>query len=143
MATLVEVVEALAERLRSIDDVFVHPMFEGDTQVPALVVMAPGIPVYHEAFGGALAAVRSVDVDVLALVAPAETGHLLVAQRRLMELADVSGARSVPAAIAADRTLGGVVASTVLRSFEVAGSEEVGQIGYWAGRFSVRVQAAT
>lgn len=142
-ATLTEVVEAVATQLRTIDDVYVQEQWDGDSQVPALVVMAPSIPAYHQTFVPASNTIRTVSLEVLALAAPVGAGSLLVAQRRLNELADWTGDRSVFAALRADRTLGGVVGDCLVEGFDVAGTEDVNAIGYWAGRFRLTINTAT
>lgn len=138
--TLLELTEAIAARLRSIDDVYVHDQWEGATEFPALVVMAPTSITYRETMGGANGA-RPFEVEVMALAQPADQGTLLYAQTLLCELADFTGAKSVYAAIEADRTLGAVVAQCFVESYEALGADEVAGVGCWAGRFRLKIQA--
>lgn len=139
--TLIAVTDAIAEQLRTIPDVYVHGMWEGDTQYPALIVMPVSVPAYHETFSPVSSAVRNLEIEVWALAAPAETGQLLYAQRTMCELADWTGTKSVPAAIRADATLGSVVSQCIVSSFETFGSEDVAGIGYWGGRFRLTIQS--
>ena len=64
-----------------------------------------------------------------------------VGQSRLAGFANATGATSIPAAIEADRTLGGIVDDCVVDSFRPLGMEEVGLIGYYGGVFETRVIA--
>jgi hypothetical protein len=139
-ATLTEITEAVAATLRTIDDVYVHDAWEGDTQLPALIVLAPSVPNYRETFG-ATTGPRSLELEVLALAAPSDQSQLLYAQRTLHELADWTGTKSVNAAINADPTLGSVVAQCFVDSFDRLGTEDVHSVGHWAGLFRLKIQA--
>lgn len=140
MATLNAIADAIGAQLRTIDDVYVFDRWEGSLHYPALLVLPPDEVRYHEAMSPTAARFKPLPFTVLALVGSLEDGLAGYRQRDLNDLADFTGTRSVRAAIEADRTLGSVVGDCVVESFALAGPEEVAQIGYWAGRFTLKVQ---
>lgn len=141
-ATLNEVCDAIADHLTSqLSDVYVHARWPGSTQFPALVVYPPTLDAYHQSFSMTNGGLRSLEVELWALVASADGGLLEAAQQTVYDLADWSGSSSVYAAIEADRTLGGEVGDCVLRSFAPLMAEEVAGSGYIGGKFVLTVQA--
>jgi hypothetical protein len=60
-------------------------------------------------------------------------------QRALRAYADMTGANSIIAAVEGDKTLGGVVDDCVVWDYRELGLEQVGQIGYYGGLFTLRV----
>lgn len=141
-ATLNEVCDALADHLTGqLSDVYVHARWPGATQFPALVIYPPSVDAYHQTFSATAGGLRSIDVEVWALVASADGGLLEAAQQTVYDLADWSGASSVYAAILADRTLGGEVGDCIVRSFAPLMAEEVAGSGYVGGKFQLTVNA--
>jgi hypothetical protein len=132
--TLTEVMRGLEDRLRTIPGLRVPRDGQPDTiDPPAAVVGVPPIPSYRTAMQrGAFLINPTVLVLVSATVSRA-------GQMALAGYADVSGPQSIPAAIEADRTLGGTVADCVVTSFDPTGLEDVGQLGFYGGLFRLTV----
>lgn len=139
-ATLNEVVEALADHLTAqLTDVYVYARWEGSCQFPALIPYPPVIDAYYQSFSAT--GLRSIDVELWLLVGSGESQPLAVAQQTTYDFADWSGDRSVFAAIAADKTLGGQVGDCVVRSFAPTTVEESAAIGYVGGKFQLTINA--
>ncbi len=142
MATLNAIADAIGEQLQTIDGVYVYPRFEGSIQFPCLLVEPPPALAYHETFSATSGAFRNVAMTVIALVGPYSDGLSGYRQRDLNDLADFTGTKSVRAAIEADKTLGSVVADCIVVGFDLLGIEEVGAIGAWGGRFTLKINGA-
>ena len=75
-------------------------------------------------------------VVILVSAALSRTGQMALA-----EYANPTGPQSVRNAIETDKTLGGVVDQCVVRSFRPLGLEEVGELPYFGGLFTLTVTA--
>lgn len=103
MNTLTEIVDGLADQLRTIAalDHEVLKVVRRPQSFPAAIIVPPAIPEYGLALAGGGA---EFTVPVMVLVGSAEAEN----QASLFPFLDWTGASSVPAAIEADRTLGGL-----------------------------------
>lgn len=106
---MAQVREGLATRLATIDGVQVSAYMLGSPTPPALHIIPPAIE-YHQAMQDGFS---EITVTVQAFVS---LGSDIASQKRLDELRAPSGVSSVKAAIEGDRTLGGVVKDSVVRS---------------------------
>tara|TARA_R110000822_G_scaffold295721_2_gene417956 strand:+ start:4488 stop:4907 length:420 start_codon:yes stop_codon:yes gene_type:complete len=130
--------DGLAVRLRTLDTfLVVHSTVPGATVAPCAVIV-PGSPIagYHESMQGSGGQLIQFNFDVLALVqAMAEEYN----QDTLDAL--ISGADSVPSAIEADQTLGGVSAAVVCTAAVDYGSIRFADSEYVGARFKIEVYA--
>ena len=129
---------ALAVRLRTLDTfIAVYATVPGRVVAPCAVVV-PGRPIagYHESMNGTGGQLIRFNFDVLAIVQPmAETWN----QETLDAL--IAGAESVPAALEADPTLGGVSAAVVVTSATDYGMIQFADTEYVGARFNCEVYA--
>lgn len=131
--TLLAVMDGIEVRLQTITDLRTSEWTPASISPPHAFVGVPAIDEYRTTFGRGR---WSLDPTVTVLVG-AQLDR--PGQRALAEFASPTGARSIPAAIEADRTLGGVVDECYVVSFRPLGIEEVGEIGYFGGEFSLHV----
>jgi hypothetical protein len=131
--TLRQILTAIETQLGTIDGLHTADYAPGQIQPPQAIVMCPPIPKYIEGYGGRR---PFLDVPVTVLVSAALDR---VGQLALADYADPDSPTSIPAAIAADERLGGVVGQAQVTSFEPLGAEDVGLLGYYGGRFTLRI----
>lgn len=134
MATLQAIMQGIEQRLLTIDGLRVSDTVPGQVNPPQAIVGVPPIPDYAAGLQRHARPTIEPTVTVLTSSALDRVGQLALAA-----YADPVGARSVPAAVAADKTLGGVVSDCLVVRFDLLGIEEVGLIGYFGGRFTLRV----
>lgn len=134
--TIADIMRGLEVRLATIDGLRVASDGQPDQiNPPAAIVQVPPIDNYHATFQrGRL--VLSPTVLVLVSAAVSRVGQMALA-----EYADPTGPRSVVTALEGDKTLGGVAEDLVVRSFRPLGLEDVGEIGYFGGLFTLMVIA--
>lgn len=103
MTTLTEVADGLAGRLKTIAavDSNVLTVVRRPALFPALVIIPPAIPDYGLALDGLGG---SFEVPVMVLVGTSEAEG----QQSLFPFLDWAGPSSIPAAVAGDRSLGGL-----------------------------------
>lgn len=130
-----QVMDGIEARLATIDGLRTAPITLDAINPPTAIVGVPEIPEYRTTFRRGR---FELNPTVTILVSAAFDR---IGQRRLATYADVTGATSIPAAIEADRTLGGVVEECWVLDFRALGLEEVGVIGYYGGVFNLRVVA--
>lgn len=136
MAPTIEAVMAgIEDRLDTIDGLRVSDISADQINPPQAIVGVPPIPQYHASMSRGIFRLEPT-VTVFTSAALDRTG-----QRALAGYANPTGATSVIAAIEGDKTLGGVVDDCIVVSFEPLGLQEVGLIGYYGGRFQLRVVA--
>jgi hypothetical protein len=133
MASLEAIMQGIEARLATIPGLRVSDTVPGAVNPPQAVVGVPPVDSYVTSLGGVRPTLAPT-VTVLVSAAMDRTGQLALAA-----YADPSGPLSVPAAIAADPTLGGVVGGCQVTRFDPLGVEEVGLVGYFGGRFTLRV----
>lgn len=133
--TLLQVMQGIETRLGTISGLQVSEILPDQVTPPIAIVGVPPIPEYRTTFGRGI---WSVDPTVTILVSAALDKY---GQQKLASYADVHGSTSIPAAIEADRTLGGIVDECYVSSFRPLGIEEAGRIGYYGGAFNLFVRA--
>jgi hypothetical protein len=100
------------------------------------IVGVPSVPDYHRTMANRARYIITPTVTVLTSAALDRRG-----QRALAAFADPSGPSSIAAALETDQTLGGVVENCIVMDFRPLGLEEVGEIGYYGGVFTLRITA--
>lgn len=105
----------------------------GQINPPQALVMAPPVASYQVGYGDRRP-ILEVPVTVLVSSALDWAGQLALAG-----YADPDSPTSIPKAIATDPTLGGVVNQCMVTSFDPLGAEDVGFLGYFGGRFTLRI----
>lgn len=130
--TIRAVLTAIEGQLATIDGLHTSDYAPGQIQPPHALVLAPPISSYFVGYGDRRP-ILEVSVTVLVSAALDRVGQLALA-----DYADPDSATSIPKAIAANPTLGGVVNQCQVTSFEPLGSEDVGLLGYYGGRFVLR-----
>lgn len=100
---------------------------------PAAIVGVPPVQDYQEAYVRTKYTLQPT-ITVLTSAALDRTG-----QFNLAEYVSLAGPNSIPAAIHADKTLGGACEAAEVVSFRPLGLEDVGRIGYYGGLFLLRV----
>lgn len=132
--TLPQIMDAVYTRLLAVEGLRVSPTSPGQVTPPHAIVGVPAVPDYNAGLAGRSRADLAPTITVL-------TGSQLdrIGQTALATLANPDGTGSIPAAFAADRSLGGLVSDCRVASFEPLGLEEVGVIGYFGGRFTLRI----
>ena len=130
--TIRAVLGAIEQRLGTIDGLRTSDYAPGQIQPPQAIVLAP--PINYLVGLGARRPILEVQVTVLVSAALDRVGQLALA-----DYADPDGPRSIAATIAADPTLGGVVGQAQVTTFEPLGSEDVGLLGYYGGRWTIRI----
>lgn len=135
--TLTQIMTGIQARLATIPGLNTSDTIRESISVPYAEVGVPDIDVYWESFGrGTWRPSPTVTVFV-------SKGYAAGGQLALASYADVSGTYSVPAAIEADRTLGGLPGvDCIVKSFRALGEEQVAQIGYYGGVFTLQVTAS-
>ena len=127
MSTLIEIAEGLADRLRTISafDQNVLTVVRRPAVYPAAILIPPAVPSYGAALDGQGG---EFVIPVLVLVGSAEAE----AQESLFPFLDWAGPSSIPAAINADRKLGGLDVDARVRSAEAPGLMELpdGTVAY-------------
>lgn len=134
--TLRDIMTGLEARLETITGLRVSEFIPGQVNPPAAVVGVPPVPQYHSTMGAA--GTYTVEATITLFVSAAyERGGQLA----LADYASPTGALSIPAAVLADKTLGGRVHDAHVTAFRPLGFEEVGVLKYYGGLFSVRIVA--
>lgn len=132
-STIWQIMEALATKLDGID-LRATAESAGAINPPAAIVGVPPIPAYRAAFQRGTVYLTGWPITVFTSAQIDRIG-----QRRLAEYASWTGDKSVPLALEADPTLGGLVDDLAVDSFRPLGLEEVGVLGYFGGLFSVDI----
>lgn len=133
--TLLQVMQGIETRLGTISGLVVKEFQPDSVILPLAWVGVPPIPEYRATFGRGR---FSLDPTVTVFVSRSDAE---VGQRKLAEYADVGTAASIPDAIEADRTLGGVVEECFVASFEPLGQQDAAFFGYFGGVFTLHVTA--
>lgn len=120
-------------RLATISGLRVNDVAPDQINPPAAFVGVPPIPNYRLTMGRAKYLIEPT-ITVLVSAAWDRAGQL-----RLAGYANPTGSTSIITAVEGDKTLGGIVSDCVVDGFSPLGMEEVGLIGYYGGRFSLRV----
>jgi hypothetical protein len=131
--TIRQILSAIETRLDSINGLRVTDYAPGQINPPQAIIMAPPVSSYLVGYGDRRP-ILEVQVTVLVSASLDRVGQLALA-----DYADPDSATSIPAAVAADSRLGGVVNQCQVVSFDPLGMEEVGLLGYFGGRFTLRI----
>lgn len=135
-STIRQILLGAEARLKTIDGLRTSEIIADQINPPQALVGVPPIPSYRIAMGrGAYELALTITVLVSATVDR-------IGQLALADFANPTGATSIPAAIEADRTLGGTVADCIVTSFRPLGLDEVGVIGYYGGVFDLKCIAS-
>lgn len=113
MSTLIEIVDGLADRIRTIAafDQNVLTVVRRPNVFPAAILLPPAIPSYGDVLCGDGA---EFEIPVLVLVSAVEAEG----QASLFPFLDWTGPSSIYGAVASDRTLGGLDVDARVRSVE-------------------------
>ncbi len=130
--TIRQILTAIETQLRTIPGLRVADYAPGQIQPPPALVLTPPIPQYLVGYGDRRP-ILEVPVTVLVSDALDRVGQLALA-----DYADPDSPTSIPKTIAANPTLAGVVGQCQVTSFEPLGAEDVGALGYFGGRFTLR-----
>lgn len=133
--TLLEIAQGIATRLDTITDLQADAIFTGEITPDAAQVGIPDVPKYHSTMQRGRMEVAGT-ITLFTSKADERVG-----QERMSAYASPTGTRSVPAAVYGDKTLGGKVEDIIVRSFRMAGADEVGDIPYFVGVFEWEVVA--
>jgi hypothetical protein len=136
MATLEAIMAGIEGRLATIAGLRVSDTVPGQVNPPQAIVGVPAVETYQAGLNPHERPSLAPTITILVSAAMDRTGQLALAA-----YADPTGPRSIPAAIAADSSLGGVLGRSgcLVTRFDPLGIEEVGLIGYYGGRFTLRV----
>ena len=99
---------------------------------PAAIVGVPPVPEYRATFARGRVYLTDWPITVLTSSKVDRVG-----QRALAEYASWVGPKSVPLALEADKTLGGLIHDLAVQSFRPLGLDEVGVLQYFGGVFSL------
>ena len=136
--TLVAVMQAIETTLDTITGLRASDVTPGQVNVSGNASVAiVGVPDVIKYYGTMGHGKYELDPTVTVLVSTSGTDR--IGQQRLAGFASWSGTTSIPLAIAGDRTLGGIVDDAYVRDFRVLGLDEVGEIGYFGGVFTLQV----
>ncbi len=135
MPTMWEIAEAVATQAKDAVGLRSEPEIVGRIEPPFLMVGLPPLPEYRSTFQRGRILVEDWPVYVLTSAKMTRAG-----QKLLADYASWSGAKSLPLALEAEPTLGGVVLDIAVMSFRPLGTDEVGMIGYYGGEFRLSVE---
>lgn len=131
--TILQVMQGIETQLATISGLRTSEYMPDQVNPPIAIVGVPPIENYRQTMGRGR---FQLEPQVFVLVsASLDT----VGQAKLAGYANPTGATSIPAAIEADQTLGGVAETCVVDSFRPLGMEEVGALQYYGGVFDLRV----
>ena len=133
MSTIEDVMSGISTALRTITNLRVEELFEGDINPPVAVVGLPTVTTYHSSMARGHFELEPT-ITVFTSQAVNRVGQLTLAG-----YANPSGATSVRAAIEADKTLGGKVSDCTVQGFRPLDLEEYAAFGYFGGIFNLYV----
>lgn len=133
--TIPQIMSGLETRLATVSGLRTAEYMADQINPPQAIIGVPPVDNYHKTFQRGRMDL-SISVYVLVSANLDRVGQLLLA-----EYANPTGDKSIVSAIYGDRTLGGVVEDCMVRDFRPLGMEEVGQIGYYGGVFSLMIVA--
>jgi len=133
VSTIEDVMSGISTALRTITNLRVEELFEGDINPPVAVVGLPTVTTYHSSM-----ARGHFELEPTITVFTSQVVNR-VGQLTLAGYANPSGATSVRAAIEADKTLGGKVSDCTVQGFRPLDLEEYAAFGYFGGIFNLYV----
>lgn len=122
-------------RLATISGLRTSDIIPDQINPPCAIVGVPDVPNYRVTMARGF---YELDFTVTVLVSAALDR---IGQIKLAGYMNPIGATSIITAIEGDKTLGGAVADSYVRSFRRLGIREVGEIGFYGGEFVVYVVA--
>jgi hypothetical protein len=131
--TIRQVLTAIETRLLTIQGLRVLGYQADQINPPIAIIMCPPVSAYQVGYGDRRPILQPV-VHVLVSSAVDRVGQL-----QLADYADPDSPTSIPKTIAADPTLGGVVGQCQVLSFDPLTADEVGALGYYGGKFTLRI----
>lgn len=135
--TIADVMHGIEDRLRTIDGLRVPEDGQPDQiNPPTAIVGVPPIPTYHATMRRGRMTI-SPTVLVLVSAAVSRVGQMLLA-----EYASPTGPKSIVTAVEAKtggKALGGIAEDCVVTSFRPLGLEDVGELSYFGGLFTLTV----
>lgn len=132
MATLAELHDGLATRLRTIDGLRVRE-YPPEQVEPPMAIVSYVTSRFHGAMQDGL---RSYEFAIVMLVGRSTQRTATAA---LLEYANTTGDRSIKAAIEADRTLGLANTDAIVTEVDAFQSEQIGGYQYLGLHFNVQV----
>jgi hypothetical protein len=133
--TIRQVMEGIQTRLQTIPGLRVAAVEPDAVSPPLAFVGVPPVDSYTGPFHRNFQITPTVTVYVSS--ASDRAGQLVLA-----DYVNATGTTSIPAAITADPTLGGLVDSVYVLSFQPLGIEQVSLVGYYGGVFQLQVTAS-
>jgi hypothetical protein len=133
MSLMLDVMAAIEDRLKTIPGLRTSDIVPDAISPPIAIVGIPQVTDYHGSLGRARMNLAPT-VTVLT-----SQGWTRSGQQQLAAYADADGELSVLSAIEGDRSLGGVVGDCTVQAFRPLNGEEVGEIGYYGGVFTLLV----
>lgn len=130
-ATIGAIMIGVENRLATITGLRVSDVAPEQISPPCAIVGVPPIPQYRLTMNRGS---YKIGLTVTVLVSAAVSR---VGQQTLAGYANPTGAGSIPAAIEADRTLGGTVSDCIIQAFRPLSLQDVGVIGYYGGVFDL------
>jgi hypothetical protein len=130
MSTIVQVMQGIETRLKTITGLRVEEFKPDQINPPQAIVGVPPIPDYRRTFGSTGQLMIEPTITILVSAALDRVGQL-----KLASYVDKTGAQSIFAAIEADKTLGLPDVECIVKSFEPLGMQDAGLIGYYGGVF--------
>lgn len=132
--TLWQLMEAVSTQVKTAAGLRSEAEITGSVQPPFLMVGVPPLGSYRATFNRGVVEIQDWPLYVLTSAKVDRVG-----QRALAEYASWTGPKSVPLALEADKTLGGIADDLAVTSFRPLGIEEVGIVGYFGGEFRLSV----
>jgi len=136
MTDIIDVLEALRDRLRTIDGLNAGIALTGNVTPPYAFTGLPAVPSYRQSFAGTKMTIN----PTITLLTSSLFDEIGV--RTLAEFMAPTGPKSIYGAIMRDPKLGGVVEACRVMEFRPLGAEDHGAIGYYGGVFELEIMAS-
>ncbi|HEY5990546.1 MAG TPA: hypothetical protein VIV12_29765 [Streptosporangiaceae bacterium] len=130
--TLRAILAAIETQLLTIPGLRAADYAPGQITPPQAICLCPPVASYQVGLGDRRPILQPQIIVLVSAVLDR------VGQLQLADYADPDSPTSIPKAIAANPTLGGVVGQCQVLSYDPLTSEDVGLLGYWGGRFTLR-----
>lgn len=134
--TIQQIMEALEERLKTIDGLQTSDFVPGQVNPPHAMVGVPDVPEFRSSMGRGVFTLEPT-ITVVTSKTIDRAG-----QHQLASYVDPASSTSIAKAVEADRRLGNTVQDCIVLSYRSLTVLEVAAIGYYGGVFNLRVIAA-
>jgi hypothetical protein len=132
--TIRQILTAIETRLLTIQGLRVLGYQADQINPPIAIILCPPVSSYQVGYGDRRPILQPV-VHVLVSSAVDRVGQL-----QLADYADPDSATSIPKAVAGDLIIGGTTVGQIqVLSFDPLTAEEVGALGYYGGKFTLRI----